>query len=406
MDSAPKVADTATLVDALRGNLSALVVCLSRSWGGLEQVAASDAIDAGSHGLPVRVLCLQGTPIHEHLAHRPEVAVVPIGFRPRNYFDFGLKGELHRLVGEGVNLIHTHQTSLLGSISPWLYSRPAVALVASRHIMNNHDKRNFFHRAIYRRVDALLAMSQALKKNILETHPVRERQVKVVNLGLDFDRFDPARVDPSRLRAEWGADEETLVVGLVGRIDPAKGQATFIRAAAGLLKASPLAEASVPKKLKFVIVGEETRGSDRNHLAELKDMVAQFRLGEHVVFAGFRQDVPEVMRAFDLFVMPSRQEAFGLVAIEAMAMQCPVIVSGSGSAEEIVGKNEFGMTVKPDDAFDLQHKIRRLIEDPALRREMGRRGREHVKAEYDRAARLRQTLEVYERVLRRRMLRS
>lgn len=405
MDSGRKVADTPALVEALRGNFSALVMCISRSWGGLEQVAASDALDVGSQGLPVRVLCLEGTPIHEHLARRKEVSVLPIDFRPRNTFDLGLRNELHRLASEGTTLIHTHQTSLLGSISPWLYGHPSVALVASRHIMSNHDKRNFFHRAIYRRVDALVAMSETLKRNILATHPILERKVKVVNLGLDFDRFDPAKVDPLRQRAEWGADPDTVVIGLVGRIDPAKGQATFIRAAAGLLMGSGSEAAG--KKLKFVIVGEETRGSTRNTLAELKQMVAQFRIGTEVVFAGFSENVPEVMRAFDIFVMPSRQEAFGLVAIEAMAMGCPVIISGSGSAEEIIGTGEeYGVAVRPDDAFDLQHKLRRLIEDPALRQELGARGRAHVRAHYDRAARLRRTLEIYERVLRRRTLRS
>jgi glycosyltransferase involved in cell wall biosynthesis len=386
-------------LDSLSGKLNALTVCLSHSWGGLEQVAASDSLDLGSLGIQVKVLCLEGSPIYENLKSRPEVTLVPVSFRPRNYLDFKLRNELIRLISSGTNLIHTHQTSLLGSIVPCLWSRKRsdVALLATRHIMNNHRKQDFMHRTIYRRLDSLIVMSQTLRKNVLETHAIREKDVKVVNLGLDFEVFDPEHLCAERQRQAWGADSETLVVGLVGRIDPAKGQATFIRAAAGLLK-----NAREKEKLKFVIVGEETLGSAGNHFNELKEMVVQYRLEDHVVFAGYQENIPEIMSAFDIFVMPSRQEAFGLVAIEAMAMECPIIISSGGSAEEIVGRDEFGLTVRPDDAFDLQQQIRYLLDHPEERTQMGRRAREHVISHYDKRKRIVKTLTLYERALRRR----
>jgi glycosyltransferase involved in cell wall biosynthesis len=384
--------------EQLRGRLSEAVVCLSHSWGGLEQVAANDAIETASLGLSVRVICLEGSPIHENVAHRKEIEVVPLNFRPRNHFDVRFRSELMRLLGEGVTLFHTHQTSLLGSIVPWLWSRN-IPLFATRHILNNHPKRDPYHRLVYSRLDGLLVISHALRKNVLETHAIREKLVKVVNLGLDFERFDPEKVNPEAQRRAWGADSETVVIGLVGRIDPAKGQATFIRAAAGLLKNPREGE-----KLRFVIVGEETLGSAQTHLDELKAMVDQFHLGDTVVFAGYQENIPEVMRAFDLFVMPSRQEAFGLVAIEAMAMECPIIISSGGSAREIVGQHEFGLTVRPDDAFDLQHQIRYLLDNPMERVQMGQRAREHVKKHYDRRRRLEITLELYDQALRRRGL--
>ncbi|MCM2277832.1 MAG: glycosyltransferase family 4 protein [Oligoflexia bacterium] len=398
MDSEPKkLTDLPVLVEALRGSLDALILCFSHSWGGLEQVAANDAVDAARLGLRVRMLCMSGTPVHRYLAERPEVEVVPIDYRPRNTFDFKLKKDIERLTASGVNLIHTHQTSLLGSIIPWLWNRRNIAMLASRHIMNDHNKRDFFHGALYSRLDALIAMSDALRENILRTHPVRERQVKVVRLGLDFDRFDPAKVDREGRRASWGADPGTIVIGLVGRIDPAKGQAAFLRAAAGLLM-----NGRPEEKLKFVIVGDETRGSSGAHLAELKEMVTQFRIEDHVIFTGFEENVPEVMRAFDIFAMPSRQEAFGLVAIEAMAMECPVVISTGGSSREIIGDEEYGVSMRPEDAFDLQRQLRYLLDNPELRATMARRSREYVLANYDRKRRLRQTLELYERALRRR----
>ena len=396
VETQPNSPEMQVQVDLLQSRLNPLVICLSHSWGGLEQVAASDAVEVGRLGLKVRVMVLQGSPIHESLAHRKEVEPVPLSFRPRNYLDLRMKHELMRLMSEGVNLIHSHQTSILGSIVPWLWRRPDVAMLCTRHILSNHNKKNFLHRAIYRRLDALMVISQSVRQNVIDTHPIRERYIKVVNLGLDFNRFDPEKVSSAGQRALWGADDDTVVVGLVGRIDPAKGQATFIKAAAGILKNLRAGE-----KLKFVIVGEETLGSTSTHLGELRSMVAQFHLEEDVFFAGYQENIPEVMRGFDIFVMPSRQEAFGLVAIEAMAMECPIVISSGGSADEIVGANEnFGLTIRADDAFDLQRQLRYLLDNPMERVQMGQRGREHVKQNYDQKIRLQKTLEIYESALR------
>ncbi len=380
---------------SLKSQLKVLMICLSHSWGGLEQVAAQDAADLGELGIDVRLLCLEDSPIHVRMKQAKGVAAIPLDVRPRDYFDMGLRSVIRGEILDGVNLIHTHQTSLLGSISPWLVSFPSVALVASRHIMSDHRKKTFYHRLIYQRVDALVAMSEMLRQNIIGTHAINPTRVKLIHLGLDFEKFNTNRVDGLKQRLEWGADEETLVIGLVGRIDPAKGQSVFLKAAAGLIK-------KIPIKLKFVLVGEQTLGGESNHLEELRAIVAQFRLEANVVFAGYQQNIPEIMSALDIFVMPSKQEAFGLVAIEAMAMACPVVISRGGSAREIVGEEEYGLLVRPNDAFDLQSQLRVLIENPELRRQMGEKAKAFVHSRYDKFNRVLGTLALYDRCLKRR----
>ena len=375
--------------------MKGLMVCVSHSWGGLEQVAAYDTIELNELGIEMGALVLADSPIHQHLKKYPSVKIYPLPYRPRDLFDFNLKRDIDGFVANGVNLIHVHQPTLLGSVVPWLFRHWEVALYVSRHILNNHNKKNFFHRLIYGRVDSLIVMSQALYRNVLKTHPLKPEQVSIINLGLDFKRFDPDRVDAKRQRADWGADDETIVIGLVGRIDPAKGQDTFIQAAAGLMS-----RYDGKKKIKFIIVGEETLGHTASYLEELKNMVSQFRLEQYVFFAGYQENIPEIMQAFDIFVMPSKQETFGLVAIEAMAMECPIVISSGGSADEIVGKEEFGLMMQPQDAFDLQRQLRVLIENEDIRKSMGRKAREHVMGHYDRKLRVQKTLQLYERGLR------
>lgn len=373
--------------------MNAITICLSHSWGGLEQTAAYDVQALVSKGLRMKLVALQGSPIHEVLKKNSGVEVIPLQYRPRDHFDLKLRDDFKKwILGDRVNLVHVHQPTLLSSIVPWLYAYKKVPLFVSRHIMSDHSKKTPYHYWLYRRVDSIIAMSESLKENVLQYHPVERKKIEVIRLGLDFDRFDPEKVDAKKQRAEWGADDSTIVLGLVGRIDPAKGQSTFLKAAAGLIKKTPKGT-----KLKFVIVGEETLGSTVGHLNDLKKLVEIFHLEDHVIFTGFKENIPECMQAFDVFVMPSRQEAFGLVAIEAMSMECPVIISSGGSAQEISGNGAFGLLVRPDDAFDLQNKMLNLILNEEGRRKMGKLAREHVKKLYDRDARMQKTLALYER---------
>jgi glycosyltransferase involved in cell wall biosynthesis len=376
---------------------SVLIICLSHSWGGLEQVAASDTLELVNTGVSVKVLVFNGSPLHEKVLKCPGVEVIALRFTPRNFCDLKLRAELIKILSQGVSLVHTHQTTLLGSIVPWMLSHRQVGLIATRHMMSNHYKKDFFHQALYSRVDALVVVSEAIRANVLATHSIQGKKVKVIRLGLDFDQFDLGRVDPTLQKRLWGVAPDTQLIGLVGRIDPAKGQATFIKAAAGLIGTR-----RDRPNLKFVIVGEETRGAASGYLEELKSMVRQFGLEDLVLFTGYQENIPQVMSALDIVVMPSQQEAFGLVAIEAMAMQCPVLISKGGSAEEIVGNEDYGLLVRPDDAFDLQRQLRFCLDRPEVRVEMGRKAREHVQAWYDRKKRLVNTLNLYERVLRRR----
>lgn len=379
--------------EALKTSLDALVICYSKSWGGLEQVAAADSCDLAAQGYKVRVLCLEGSPIHENLVHRGQAQPIPTPFTPVNQFDLKLRRELLRLLAEGVNFVHLHQTTLLGSVIPWVW-KANLPVFATRHILNNHRKKDPYHRLLYRRLDAMTVISHALRRNVLQTHAIRPDKVHVVNLGLDFELFDPDRASAEAVRRKWGADGDTLVIGTVGRIDPAKGQGTFLKAAAGLMRHLREGE-----KLRFVIVGEETLGSSGGYLEQLRQMVSQFHMEDRVVFAGYQENIPEVMRSLDLFVMPSRQEAFGLVAIEAMAMETPIVISSGGSADEIVGSEEFGLTVKPDDPYDLQQKLRRLLDSPMERVQMGQRAREHVRKHYDRKVRVEKNLDLYAQAL-------
>jgi glycosyltransferase involved in cell wall biosynthesis len=180
---------------------------------------------------------------------------------------------------------------------------------------------------------------------------------------------------------------------------PEVGQDTFLKAAAGLLKYQQW-------KMRFVIVGEEPLVASEEYLASLKELVRQFHMDDVVTFSSLGDNLPDVMSAFDIFVMPGREEVPGLGALEALAMERPVVLSNVVGAEEIVGKKEFGLLVRPEDAFDLQAKILNLLENPSQRLSMGANGRQHALKHFDKRTRFVRSFDLYERCIKRRFARQ
>jgi glycosyltransferase involved in cell wall biosynthesis len=162
---------------------------------------------------------------------------------------------------------------------------------------------------------------------------------------------DVQLVPHARLRSE-------PTVGFLGRLDPQKGVDVLLRALSGLPGAAA------------VIVGN---GSQRHRLAHLAE---ELGLSQRVVMTGHRQEARSMLPTFDVVAVPSRWEAFGLVTVEAMLAERPVVASAVGGIPEVVADRETGFLVPPEDPDALADALRKLLADPDLRARMGRRGRE------------------------------
>ncbi len=118
--------------------------------------------------------------------------------------------------------------------------------------------------------------------------------------------------------------------------------------------------------------------------SQLEELTGQLGLTRNISFLGAieHRQVPEILRNVDIFVMPSIREEFGVAAVEAQAMEIPVVSTRVGGVPEVVLDGETGILVEPGDSEQLAQAILTLIENPALRRQMGKRGRKHVLANY------------------------
>ena len=153
--------------------------------------------------------------------------------------------------------------------------------------------------------------------------------------------------------------------------------------------------------VKVVLVGDDIYRHSRSYKERLLSLVGSAGLRDRVIFTGFREDIPELLASFDIFVLPSRSEGFGRVNLEAMAMARPVISTNIGGIPEIVLDGITGILVPPGDSEALSRAITVLLDDPHLRERMGREGRRRVEKHFSLQTHVRRIQEIYDGILER-----
>jgi glycosyltransferase involved in cell wall biosynthesis len=192
--------------------------------------------------------------------------------------------------------------------------------------------------------------------------------VRTVYYAIDPDRYNRSAGDRAAGRRRLGLANGTAAVGVVGQITPWKGQETAIRAMARVIESHPDSRLLVVGDAKFV--GEATRYDNRAYLRRLHGLVEELELEGAVRFLGERRDVPDVLAALDLLLMPSWEEPFGRIAVEAMAIGTPVIATAVGGPPEFIDDPRTGRLLPPWSVEKWAGEIVTLLDDPGEREGM------------------------------------
>jgi glycosyltransferase involved in cell wall biosynthesis len=223
-------------------------------------------------------------------------------------------------------------------------------------------------------------------------------RVDVVHNPVDLARFDPDATDRVHARARLGqAGGRDLLLGVVGQLSPWKGQDTAIEALGLLCGDGVDAHLLLVGSAKFV--ARSTRFDNNDYVARLQALVARAGLEDRVSWLGEREDVPEIIRALDVLLLPSWEEPFGRAVIEAMAMGVPVVATDVGGPREIMQDGREGYLREPRNAPAWAHAVRLLSDSPALAREMGRAGRQRAERSFTVQQHATSVLAVYERAM-------
>ncbi len=182
----------------------------------------------------------------------------------------------------------------------------------------------------------------------------RRGRVVTLHPGVEIDTVARLPPDPA-VRAGLGVGPDDLLVGIVGRLDEEKGVHTVIDAIRGLPSVGG-------RPVKLVVVGDVGTGP-ADYARALQEQAAD--LGERVMFAGRRDDVPDVVRSLDVLVNASRAEPFGLTVLEAQASGVAVVAARAGGIPDFVAEGETGLLFPPGDPVALRDALARALGDPA-----------------------------------------
>lgn len=284
--------------------------------------------------------------------------------------------------------MHTSPAHSIGLVASRLL-RGQVKMVVSRRVAFPHRK-NFLTRRKYIGRDVrYVAISRAVKQTLFDLG-VPEQDVSVVHSGIDVERFaSPDREKALGLGAELRIPDGSFVIGSVGSLVPCKGHSVLLEAFQQVV-----AHASPPAPLNPVclIVGD---GPEK---PRIEISVRKKGLKDRVVFAGQREEIPELLSLMNIFVMPSLQEGLGTAALEAMAAGKPVIASNVGGLSEVFEDGRTGLLVPPGDAAALARAILQLMNDPGKMSALASNASKHVRDRFSREAMVEGTVAVYRSV--------
>lgn len=335
------------------------------------------------------IVCLTDfNPEFRRRIRRADVEVYAL--RKREGHDWGLYGRcwtvLRRL---RPTIVHTRNLAALEMQGPALLAG-VRARIHGEHGWDMQAASNPRHCRLRRLCKPLvghyIALSGELETYLRDAVGTPAASITRICNGVDSERFHPGR-DRSPLPSGF-APPDALVVGTVGRLEPVKDQSNLARAFIRLVESVPEAR----RRLRLVIVGD---GSLR---AEVENLLAEAGLRDLTWLPGARDDVSDLLRALDLFVLPSRAEGISNTILEAMACGLPVVATAVGGNAELVVDGLTGRLVPAGDPAALAAAIQTYLDDPGLLDAHGVAGRRRVEERFSLDAMVAAYLAVYDAV--------
>lgn len=278
------------------------------------------------------------------------------------------------------HILHIHSTKagLVGRMAvSWMVRRPKVILTVHSFVFDERVGRRRrkmtvrVERRLARYTDRIVAVSKALRDELVTEMRLPPEKLQVIYNGIVFQ--------------DLPKPPHEGIIGTVARLAPQKGVEHFIRAAAIVKAKHPSA--------RFVIIGD----GPYRYFLELEAQSAGIR--DSTEFTGFRSDALSIVAGFDVFVLPSIRETFGLALVEAMSQGVPAVASNVGGIPEIVEDMQTGLLAEPGNPEDIAEKVCRLLENKELAERLARQGCEFVRAQFTAERMIHEIEELYASVV-------
>ncbi len=348
-------------------------VCFSRSLGGLELTTLRLAVAMKNRGNFSLVVGPHSSPLN---AQASDKGLAVHALEPRlKYGDVLAALQLRRILKEyRIHVVILTQSKDLHLAALASQAFPELKIIFYQQMDSGYNKRDPLHSWVFSRIARWFTLTEGMKENVTTFTKMPEGKVEVVPLGIDLQQFNPKKYSKSAARKAFGLPAGRPIIGVMGRLDPQKGQEVLLRAVPALLRKHP--------KLHIVLAGDETAG-EPGYKSRLEQLCETLAIRSKVTFLPFTGDVPRFMAALDVFVLPSYAETYGLVVIEAMAMGCPAVATMAGGVPEIIEDGKTGLLVSPRNQQELAEAMHRILTKPSLRSTMVRAAMQRAATHFD-----------------------
>lgn len=345
-----------------KDKIKVLHIDSERGWRGGQQQAAYLLEQMHAKEFQAAMVCKPGSEFEKYCLEN-KLPHFPVQMHGEIDFTAGIKiAGLCRKYGYTVLHLHSAHALATGLWVKLFYSK--VKLVAVRRV-DFHIKKNFLSQFKYKTslLDRIVCISNGIKKVMLKDG-VEEQKLATIHSGVDLQKFEKVE-PPDDFKQNLGIPENHVVVGTVAAISGHKDYPNLLQAAKIVIERND--------NVTFCAVGD---GPDEKDVLALHEKLG---LGERFIFTGFRKDVGNFLKTFDIFVLASYLEGLGTSILDAQGVGLPVVGCDTGGIPEAVLDGENGLLVPPRDSKALSSAILDLVNDPERRMVFGEKARETVK---------------------------
>ena len=274
-----------------------------------------------------------------------------------------------------IEIIHAH----IWNPASCRYAFSAAKSTKTPLIITEHDPfklskiKDYFKKSALKKTKKIITVSAQNAKVLKELYPDQSQKISVIHNGIDTDWWQSQTLRFTQEQRQeikekiFHAKEDTLIIATIAELHERKGLKYAIEAIKPLINRYP--------NIKLVLIG----GGKQEK--ELRNLVEKLELRKNVTIAGKQKRIPKLLKASDIFLLPSRREAFGFVNLEAMICELPVVATSVGGIPEIVNLKT-GILVDAENQQEITQALIKMIESEELRHTLGKSGKDRVLKEF------------------------
>ncbi|MDH5395246.1 MAG: glycosyltransferase family 4 protein [Gammaproteobacteria bacterium] len=359
-----------------------LEVCMSKGYGGLElyvlKVVKFLAANRHSYGILTRTNSFLYNKLSEQNISADSFSSV---FR---HFPLLSALKLAKYIDRNeIDVLHVHWgNDLFFAVLAKVFAKRKIRLVYTRQMSLTRKKNDFYHRFLYKNVDAYLVITKVLRNDAVKFLPISPDKIHLLYYGV------PAANGTKEICTEFleskNINPDVFRLAIFGRIEKGKGQHLVVDAVKNLIKQG--------KDIQLALIGHIM---DENYFKGLEDEISKNKLDKNISYLGFHNNPTSIMSCFNAVVLATKCETFGLVLPEAMRAGAAVIGSACGGVPEIIEHEKTGLLFESENVDDLTLQLAKIVDDKNFCQQLAKAGKEDADERFSEEKHFSRLLELF-----------